>query len=162
MSHQTDEYGTRPFRWVRAQGLRPDARRLQKCRGHRWHFSKNRHLRCGAINLAPLRRSRAWGYSSMRLKESRLRYMNTDFPSNHVWLLYNLVMLIITIIQKHIQYRRTLSFQIRTGLLTSGFGPWRHKETQFLKVYANHTMMTPPQRAAHLVMFKISIHLFRM
>ena len=36
------------------------------------------------------------------------------------------------------------------------------RETQFLKVYANHTMLTPPQRAAHLVMFKISIHLCRL
>ena len=30
-------------------------------------------------------------------------------------------------------------------------------ETQFYKVYANHTMLTPPQRAAHLVMSKISV-----
>ena len=35
-------------------------------------------------------------------------------------------------------------------------------KTQFLKAYANHTMLTPPQRAAHLVMFKISIHLCRL
>ena len=33
------------------------------------------------------------------------------------------------------------------------------RETQFLKAYANHTMLTPPQRAVHLVMFKISINL---
>ena len=33
------------------------------------------------------------------------------------------------------------------------------RETQFLKVFANHTMRTPPQRAAHLVRFKISFHL---
>ena len=33
------------------------------------------------------------------------------------------------------------------------------RETQFLKAYVNHTMLTPPQHAAHLVMFKISIHL---
>ena len=33
------------------------------------------------------------------------------------------------------------------------------RETQYLKAYANHTMLTPPQRAVHLVMFKISIHL---
>ena len=31
------------------------------------------------------------------------------------------------------------------------------RETQFLKVYANHTMLTPPQHAVHLVMFKISV-----
>ena len=30
-------------------------------------------------------------------------------------------------------------------------------ERQFLKVYANHTMLTPPQRAGHFVIFKISI-----
>ena len=37
------------------------------------------------------------------------------------------------------------------------------RETQFWKVFANHTMLTiyadHHQRAAHLVMFKISIHL---
>ena len=49
------------------------------------------------------------------------------------------------------------------GLLISDFGSWRHegRETQFLKAYANHTMLTPTPRAAHLVMFKISIHLCR-
>ena len=30
------------------------------------------------------------------------------------------------------------------------------RETHFLKVYDNHTTLTPPPRAAHLVMFKIS------
>ena len=34
-------------------------------------------------------------------------------------------------------------------------------DTKFLKAYANHTMLTPPQRAAHFVMLKISIHLCR-
>ena len=33
------------------------------------------------------------------------------------------------------------------------------RETQFLKAYANHTMLTPTQRAAHHLMFEISIHL---
>ena len=33
------------------------------------------------------------------------------------------------------------------------------REIQFLKVFDNHTMLTPPQCAVHLVMFKISIHL---
>ena len=32
-------------------------------------------------------------------------------------------------------------------------------ETHFLKVFANHTMLNQPQRTAHLVMLKISIHL---
>ena len=32
------------------------------------------------------------------------------------------------------------------------------RETQFLKAYANHTMLTTPQRTVHLVMFKISVH----
>ena len=31
------------------------------------------------------------------------------------------------------------------------------RETQFLKVYAIHTMLTPSTRAAHLVMFNISV-----
>ena len=31
------------------------------------------------------------------------------------------------------------------------------REIQFLKVYANHIMLTPPQRAAYLVMFMISV-----
>ena len=33
------------------------------------------------------------------------------------------------------------------------------RETQFLKTYANHTMLTQPQHTAHLVMFKISNNL---
>ena len=32
------------------------------------------------------------------------------------------------------------------------------KETQFLKVYANYTMLTPLPRAAHFVVFKISVN----
>ena len=32
-------------------------------------------------------------------------------------------------------------------------------ETQFLKAYTSHTMLTPPQRVVPLVMIKISIHL---
>ena len=35
------------------------------------------------------------------------------------------------------------------------------RATQFLKVYTNHTMLTLPQCVAHLVMFKILIHLCR-
>ena len=31
------------------------------------------------------------------------------------------------------------------------------RETQFLKVFANHSVLTLPQRAAHLVMSKISV-----
>ena len=34
-------------------------------------------------------------------------------------------------------------------------------ETKFLKSLANHSRLTPPQRAAYLVVFKISIHLCR-
>ena len=34
------------------------------------------------------------------------------------------------------------------------------RETQFLKVFRNHSMLTPPRQCtAHLVVFKISIHL---
>ena len=36
------------------------------------------------------------------------------------------------------------------------------RETQFLKAYANHTMLISPQQAAHLVMFKISIYLCQL
>ena len=52
------------------------------------------------------------------------------------------------------RYERVYSF------LASVHGDTR-RETQFLKAYANNTMLTPPQRAAHLVVFKISIHLCR-
>ena len=41
-----------------------------------------------------------------------------------------------------IQNNATLLFQVRTVLLISDFGPWLHeeRETQFLKVFANHTI----------------------
>ena len=35
------------------------------------------------------------------------------------------------------------------------------RQTQFLKVYASHTMLTPPLLRAHFVMFKVSIHVCR-
>ena len=57
---------------------------------------------------------------------------------------------ITTVIQY--KYRRTLSFRIRTDLLISGFGPWRHEEIDTIL-----KMLTPPQRAVHLVMSKISV-----
>ena len=41
------------------------------------------------------------------------------------------------------------------NILTSVHDDTR-RVAQFLKAYANHTMLTPPQRAVHLVMFKIS------
>ena len=44
--------------------------------------------------------------------------------------------------------------------MSSAHGDTR-RETKFLKVYANHTMLTPPQGAMHLVIFKISIYLCR-
>ena len=81
-------------------------------------------------------------------------------------LLYTTAIIINISITKGIQYiykyRRTLLFQVRTvyQFLASVHGDSR-RETQFLKVYANHTMLIPPQRAAHLVMFKISIYLSR-
>ena len=46
--------------------------------------------------------------------------------------------------------------------VTNGFiNFWLHSlatrgERQFLKAYANHTMLNPPLRAVHLVLFKIS------
>ena len=67
---------------------------------------------------------------------------------------------------KHISNTNHIQIQMQadsivsgTNGLTSGFGPWRHEErdTQFLKVFANYTMLTPPQRATYLGMFKISV-----
>ena len=55
-------------------------------------------------------------------------------------------------IQTQIQFRRTLLFQVRTHLLIPGFGPWRHEERDTILI-----MLTPPQHAAHLVMFKITV-----
>ena len=48
--------------------------------------------------------------------------------------------------------------QVRTVLLIS----WlqfidTRRETQFLKVFRNHTILTPPQGSAHLVVFKTSV-----
>ena len=40
--------------------------------------------------------------------------------------------------------------------MTSVHGDTR-RETPFLEVFTNHTMLTPPQRAVHLVMSKISV-----
>ena len=40
--------------------------------------------------------------------------------------------------------------------MTSVHGDTR-RETRFLKVFANYTMLTPPQHAAHLLMSKISV-----
>ena len=53
----------------------------------------------------------------------------------------------------HTQTQKTLSFQTRTVYQFLDFGPWRHEERDTI-----FTMLTPPQRAAHLVMFKIPIH----
>ena len=66
----------------------------------------------------------------------------------------------IHIHMQNIYAGRTLSFWIRTGLLISSD---TGRETQFLKAsyYADHTILTPSQRVAHLVMFKISIPLCR-
>ena len=45
-------------------------------------------------------------------------------------LLHTIIISITTVIHIHIQYRRLLLFQIRTSLLISGFGPWRHEERE--------------------------------
>ena len=55
------------------------------------------------------------------------------------------------------KHRRTLSFQTWTGVLIPGFGSWWHEERETIL-----TMLTPSQRTAHLVMFKILIHLHRL
>ena len=65
MPHQMSECGTRPFlRWVQAH-----AWWVQKCLRPCRHSSKKGHLRCQAINLAPLERVRGWEDSSLRLEE---------------------------------------------------------------------------------------------
>ena len=65
----------------------------------------------------------------------------------------------------HTQYtkhRRTLSFWIQTvHKFLNSVHRDTNRETQFLKTNANHTMLTPLQRTAHLVMFKISVDLCR-
>ena len=74
---------------------------------------------------------------------------------------------ITTVIQTHIHIQMRIQIQNTGGLccfryeqvykfLTSVLDDGRG-DTQFLKVYANHTMLTPPPRAAHLVMFKNSV-----
>ena len=61
-SHQLDEYDTRPFKVGPCAGSEPtQARHFQKCFGPRRHSPKERHLRCQAINLTPLKRRKAWG-----------------------------------------------------------------------------------------------------
>ena len=79
------------------------------------------------------------------------------------------IMISITTVQQiHIQYifkykcrnRRTLLFRYEPFInFWLRFFDTR-RETQFLKVFHNHTMLTtPPHRSAHLVVFYISIHL---
>ena len=60
------------------------------------------------------------------------------------------------------KHRWTLLFQVGTvyKFLTSVHGDSK-REAQFLKVYANHTILTPAPRTVHFVMFKILIHLCR-
>ena len=67
---------------------------------------------------------------------------------------------ITTVIQTHLQ---TQADSVVSGMnrfinfLTSVHGDTR-RETQFLKVYADHNVLTPPlQCTAHLVMFKIFV-----
>ena len=65
-------------------------------------------------------------------------------------------MLTITIKQMHIladsvDTNRFINFWLRSMAT--------RRERHFLKAYANHIILTPPQHAAHLVMIKISIHL---
>ena len=60
------------------------------------------------------------------------------------------------LIQMHIQLHKHNTgglsvVQVRTHLLTSGFGSSTRGERQFLKVFCNHTMLTTSQRSAHLV-----------
>ena len=69
---------------------------------------------------------------------------------------------ITKVIQIHIQIPADSFVSDTNGFNNSWFRSMATRgERQFLKVYANHTMLTPPQRAAHLVTFKISIHLCR-
>ena len=62
---------------------------------------------------------------------------------------------ITTVIQIHIQIQNTgglCCFRHELVFLIPDFGPWRHEEGDTIL-----TMLTPPQRAAHLLMFKISV-----
>ena len=67
-------------------------------------------------------------------------------------MLYTVIRSIPIVIQYIHKYASGLLFQIRTGLSISEFGPWRHEERDTIL-----TMLTPTKRAAHLVMFKISV-----
>ena len=85
-------------------------------------------------------------------------------PSDIKHLCCILIMISITtiIIQIHIQIQANCHFGYKRvyKFLASVFGDTR-RETEFLKAYANHTMLTLPACAAHLVVFKISIHFCR-
>ena len=71
----------------------------------------------------------------------------------------DLVMSITTIMQIHIQILADSVVSDTNRFINFWLQSFDTKrETQIIKAYANHTMMTPPLRAAHLV-FKISIHL---
>ena len=71
-----------------------------------------------------------------------------------------LIMISITTVIQYIhkyKYRRKQANSIVSdtkGLFISSFGPWRHEEWGTIL-----TMLTPSRCAAHLVVFKISIHL---
>ena len=64
----------------------------------------------------------------------------------------------------HMQYKNTGGLYCFGYERFINFWLWffdTRRETQFLKVFKNHTMLTPPERTAHLVMFEISIYLCR-
>ena len=75
----------------------------------------------------------------------------------HNWAISIIIIQIRKLVDYCFRYERFINFWLR-------FFDTR-RETKFLKVFANHTMLTilsdHPQRAAYLVMFKISIHLPR-
>ena len=60
---------------------------------------------------------------------------------------------VIQYIYKHIYKCRRILVSDTNGLLIPVQGDTR-RETQFLKVYANHALLTTPQHAANLVVFK--------
>ena len=89
-----------------------------------------------------------------------LPYSNTGTAKswkNCPLVVYHLVISVTTVIQyTNTSEQFCFRYERVYYLLASVHGDVR-RETQFLKVFANHPMLTPPQSAVHLVMFKIFV-----
>ena len=60
---------------------------------------------------------------------------------------------IMIIVQIHIQYRPVLLFHIRTSLLISGFGPWRHEERDTILKSLLTILCWPHPNTRHILWF---------